>query len=96
MKVLRLGWNFLKALQWAQGKYLQSLRSFKLAREGFELDRDRKTAIVGNIWFDVVVSIYILYHGTVLYDDLIGPFFYMGKNGSSVMAKIYLAVPISL
>ena len=85
----------MKALQWAQGKYLQSLRS-KLAREGFELDRDRKTAIVGNIWFDVVVSIYILYHGTVLYDDLIGPFFYPGKNGSRVMAKIYSAVPISL
>ena len=46
--------------------------------------------------FDVVVSIYILYHGTVLYDDLIGPFFYPGKNGSRVMAKIYSAVPISL
>ena len=91
-----MGWNFLKALQSAQGKYLQSLRS-KLAREGSELDRDRKTtAIVGNIWFDVVVSIYILYHGTVLYDDLIGPFFYPGKNGSRVMAKIYSAVPISL
>ena len=60
------------------------------------LDRDRKTAIVGNIWFDVVVSIYILYHGTVLYVDLIGPFFYPGKNGSRVMAKIYSAVPISL
>ena len=62
----------------------------------FGPDRDRKTAIVGNIWFDVVVSIYILYHGTVLYDDLIGPFFYPGKNGSRVMAKIYSAVPISL
>ena len=53
--------------------------------------------IVGNIWFDVVVvSIYTLYHDTVLYDDLIGSFFYPGKNYSRVMAKNYSAVPISL